>query len=142
MSLEKIVAEAMAGRPLEMKEAFEEEIQGRIQEALEAKYMEMAEGVEEELDEEVEEDLEESKDEDGDEAELLEQTMTVDIDHTGQHDPHAKKHGITLKKTKATDYSHDATGKKKDLQKYLAKHYGSHEDAKDSHPEVYKESAG
>ena len=35
MSLEKIVAEAMAGRPLEMKEAFGEEIQTRIQLKLE-----------------------------------------------------------------------------------------------------------
>lgn len=64
MSLEKIVAEAMAGRPLEMKEAFEEEIQTRIQAALEAKAEELMTG-EEELEEDLEEeDLEESKDED------------------------------------------------------------------------------
>jgi hypothetical protein len=62
---------------------------------------------------------------------------TVDIDHTGDHDPDAKKHNITLKKNKGTDYSHDASGKKKDLQKYLAKHYGSAEDAKEIHPEVH-----
>jgi hypothetical protein len=43
MSLEKIVAEAMAGRPLEMKEAFGEEIQTRIQLKLEEKYIEMME---------------------------------------------------------------------------------------------------
>ena len=69
---------------------------------------------------------------------LVEETHTVSIDHTGEHDEHAKKHNITLKKTKDTAHSHDATGKKKDLQKYLAKHYDSHEDAKDIHPEVYK----
>jgi len=63
MSLEKIVAEAMAGRPLEMKEAFEEEIQTRIQAALEAKAEELMAG--EELEEDFDdEDLEESKDED------------------------------------------------------------------------------
>jgi len=73
------------------------------------------------------------------EAELrLEQNMTVNIDHMGGHDAAAKKHGITLKKTGDTDYSHDATGKKKNLQKYLAHHYDSHDDAKDIHPEVYK----
>lgn len=71
-------------------------------------------------------------------AALTEETMTVDIDHTGGHDPVAKKHGITLKKTGHTGSSHDATGKKKNLQKYLAHHYDSHEDAKDMHPEVYK----
>jgi hypothetical protein len=65
-------------------------------------------------------------------------THTVDIDHMGGHDAAAKKHNITLKKTGHTDYSHDATGKKKDLRKYLAKHYDSAEDAKDIHPEVHE----
>lgn len=37
MSLDRIVEEVMAGRQLEMKEAFAEEIQKRIQEALEEK---------------------------------------------------------------------------------------------------------
>ena len=68
MSLEKIVAEAMAGRPLEMKEAFEEEIQTRIQTALEEKAEAMLAG-DEELEEEVEEELEEAADEDDDEDE-------------------------------------------------------------------------
>lgn len=65
MSLEKIVAEAMAGRPLEMKEAFEEEIQTRIQAALEEKAEAMLAG-DEELEEE---ELEEAADEDDDEDE-------------------------------------------------------------------------
>ena len=51
MSLEKIVAEAMAGRPLEMKEAFEEEIQTRIEAALEARAEELMSG--EDLEEEL-----------------------------------------------------------------------------------------
>jgi azurin len=61
---------------------------------------------------------------------------TVDIDHDGSKDANAKKHNITLKKT--GDYSHDATGKKKDLHKYLAKHYDSHDDAKELHPELHE----
>jgi len=47
MSLEKIVAGAMTGRPLEMKEAFAEEIQQRIINRLEEKYMEMTEPLDE-----------------------------------------------------------------------------------------------
>ena len=71
MSLEKIVAEAMAGRPLEMKEAFEEEIQTRIQAALEEKAEAIIAG-EEELEEEAsDEELDEKykmkKEEDDDE---------------------------------------------------------------------------
>lgn len=67
-----------------------------------------------------------------------ESTMSVSIDHMGGDDPVAKKHGITL--TKVRGYDHTATGKKKDLQKYLNHHYDDHEDAKSIHPEVYKES--
>lgn len=53
MSLEKIVAEALAGRPLEMKEAFEAEIQTRIQARLEAEYMDVLESKDDDLDEEA-----------------------------------------------------------------------------------------
>ena len=67
----------------------------------------------------------------------MDKTHTVSIDHMGGHDANAKKHNITLTKTKGTDYSHNASGKKKDLQKYLAKHYDSHDDAKAIHPEVH-----
>jgi hypothetical protein len=69
-------------------------------------------------------------------AEDMNKVHTVDIDHTGGPDANAKKHNITLKKT--GDYSHDATGKKKDLHKYLAKHYDSHDDAKELHPELHE----
>lgn len=62
MSLEKIVAEALAGRPLEMKEAFEEEIQTRIQARLEAEYMNVLEAKSKEDDEDEDEDLDESED--------------------------------------------------------------------------------
>lgn len=76
MSLEKIVAEAMAGRPLEMKEAFEEEIQARIVAALEEKYIEMTSG-----ETDLEEDLEESKDEeDEDEDEMEDEEDEEDED--------------------------------------------------------------
>lgn len=59
MSLEKIVAEAMAGRPLEMKEAFEEEIQTRITTKLEEKYIEMMEAKAKDADDEDEDDEDE-----------------------------------------------------------------------------------
>jgi hypothetical protein len=58
MSLEKIVEEALAGRPLEMKEAFEEAIQARVLAALEEKYAEMN-GLDEDEDED---DMDESFD--------------------------------------------------------------------------------
>lgn len=61
MSLEKIVAEAMAGRPLEMKEAFGEEIQTRIQLKLEEKYVEMMEAKEADEDEDEDEEDDDDK---------------------------------------------------------------------------------
>lgn len=70
MSLEKIVAEALAGRPLEMKEAFEAEIQTRIQARLEAEYMNVLESKDEDEDEDEDEDDEDEDDEDEDEDEL------------------------------------------------------------------------
>ena len=63
---------------------------------------------------------------------------TVDIDHTGKPDFFAKQLNISLKHDK--EYSTLATGSKKNLRKYLAHHYGSIDDAKDMHPEVFKES--
>ena len=70
-------------------------------------------------------------------------THMVDIDHTGGQDDNAKMHNITIKKNQMDDgthtaNSHDATGSKKDLQKYLAKHYDDMATAKELHPEVYK----
>jgi hypothetical protein len=76
MSLEKIVAEAMAGRPLEMKDAFAEEIESRIQDRLEEKYLEIMEAKkakdededEDDMDDEDEDDMDdEDEDEDEDE---------------------------------------------------------------------------
>jgi hypothetical protein len=72
MSLEKIVQEAMAGRPLEMKEAFEEEIQTRITTKLEERYIEIMEAKaknEDDDEDEVEDDEDEVEDEDEDEDE-------------------------------------------------------------------------
>jgi len=71
-------------------------------------------------------------------AEDMNKVHTVDIDHTGGADSNAKKHNITLKKSKSTADSHSATGKKKDLHKYLAKHYDSKDDAKELHPELHE----
>jgi hypothetical protein len=72
MSLEKIVQEAMAGRPLEMQEAFQEEIQIRMAEALEEKFVSVMEAKSKDEDEDDDEDDEDedapkSKDDDEDE---------------------------------------------------------------------------
>ena len=69
MSLEKIVAEAMAGRPLEMKDAFAEEIESRIQERLEEKYVEIMEAKKDDEDEEDEDEDEDEDDMDDEEEE-------------------------------------------------------------------------
>ena len=69
MSLEKIVQEAMAGRPLEMKEAFEEEIQTRITTKLEEKYIEIMEAKAKDADDEDEEDKDEEEVEDDEDDE-------------------------------------------------------------------------
>jgi hypothetical protein len=66
MSLEKIVQEALEGRPLEMKEAFEEAIQARVLAALEEKYKKMAMKEEDEEDEDEEDEDEDEDDEDED----------------------------------------------------------------------------
>jgi len=63
MSLEKIVAEALANKPIEMKEAFAEEMQSRIAAALEEKYKKMTEKSDEDEDED-EDDDDEDEDED------------------------------------------------------------------------------
>tara|TARA_R110000868_G_C10653626_1_gene745195 strand:+ start:459 stop:731 length:273 start_codon:yes stop_codon:yes gene_type:complete len=64
MSLEKIVAEAMAGRPLEMKDAFAEEIESRIQDRLEEKYLEIMEAKKAKDEDEDEDDMDDDEDED------------------------------------------------------------------------------
>ena len=76
-------------------------------------------------------------------VEDMDKKMTVDIDHmTGTAGSHEKKHNITLKKSKnygkgpGSNMATFATGKKKDLQNYLKKHYDG--DHKTMHPEVYK----
>ena len=126
MSIEKIIQESINKNPLSMKEALEEELRNRLALALEAKMKKESD------DEDEDEDTCESFD-------LSEQTMTADIDHMGGSDSMAKKHNITLKKTGQSGMSHDATGKKKDLQKYLVHHYyGDHGEAKEMHPEVFK----
>ena len=71
MSLEKIAQMALENKPLEMKEAFEEEMQTRIQAALEEKYKKAmkAENGDEEEDEDEDEDDEDEDEDDDDEDE-------------------------------------------------------------------------
>ena len=66
------------------------------------------------------------------------ESVNVDIDHDHERDPDAKKHNISLKlHGSGPSRGAMASGKKKDLQKYLAIHYGGSEHAKDVHPEVH-----
>jgi len=67
MSVEKIVAMAVENNALKLKEAFEEEVNGRIARALEEKYKKMAKESEDEMDDEEEE--EEEGEEEGDDEE-------------------------------------------------------------------------
>ena len=68
MSLEKIVTEAIEGRPLGLKEAFEEEMEKRILAALEEKAALAMSEADDEEDEDEDEDMDdEDEDEDEDE---------------------------------------------------------------------------
>lgn len=75
MSIEKIVAEAIDNNPLKMKEAFEEEMNGRIRAALEEKYKKMMkkEDDEDEDDDDDEDDDEDDDDEDEDDDDEIEE---------------------------------------------------------------------
>ena len=65
MSLEKIVQASVEGKPLDMKEAFEEEINKRVLAALEEKAMKMAmKEADEDEDEEDEDEDDDEEDED------------------------------------------------------------------------------
>ena len=66
MSLEKIIKEAVEGNPLNMKEAFKEEMEARVLAAIEAKYEAM---IAEDSDEDEDEDDEDENDDDDDEDE-------------------------------------------------------------------------
>lgn len=63
MSLEKIVADAMENKPLDMKEAFAEEMKTRIATALEEKYKKAMKEEDDEEDEDDDEDEDEDEDE-------------------------------------------------------------------------------
>lgn len=80
MSLEKIVAEAMAGRPLEMKEAFAEEIDSRIQDRLEEKFMEVMEAKKAEDDQDGEDDKKDDEDEEDEDEEDEDEDMDESFD--------------------------------------------------------------
>ena len=65
MSLEKIVEAAMSEKPLDLKEAFEAEVEERIMAALAEKYKKAMEAKDED-DDEDEDDADEDEDEDED----------------------------------------------------------------------------
>ena len=66
MSIETIIKEALAGNPVEMKEAFEEEIQKRVEAAVAEAYKKAAMKKEEDEDDD---DEDEDEDDDDDEDE-------------------------------------------------------------------------
>ena len=93
MSLEKIVAEAMAGKPLEMKAAFQEEIATRIEAALEEKYKS---AFEEDLEEAKNDDEDDSDEDDSDEDDSDEDDSDEDDDEDDD------KIGADMKKLNAS----------------------------------------
>jgi hypothetical protein len=62
MSVEDIIKSALANEPVQMKKAFDEEIQGRVHAALTSKYEDMAEAKVEENEDEDEDDEDEEED--------------------------------------------------------------------------------
>jgi hypothetical protein len=105
MSLEKIVQEAMAGRPLEMKEAFQEEIQTRMAEALEEKFVSVMEAKSKDADEDDDADDEDkdapkSKDDDEDED---------DDDDDSDSDDEDDKPAFLKKKNEEVEEASDET---------------------------------
>lgn len=67
MSIETIIKEALAGNPVEMKEAFEEEIQKRVEAAVAEAYKKAAMKKEEDEDDDDEDEDEDDDDDDEDE---------------------------------------------------------------------------
>jgi hypothetical protein len=75
MSVEKIIASALANNPMQMKKEFAEEMRSRIEAALESKYQDMMEAADEDDEDEDEEendmdDNEDDEDEDEDDEDL------------------------------------------------------------------------
>ena len=91
MSLEKIVAEAMAGRPLEMKDAFAEEIESRIQDRLEEKYLEIMEAKKAKAKDEDEDEDEDDMDDDEDEDDMDDEDDDEDEDEDDDKPAFLKK---------------------------------------------------
>ena len=125
MSLEKIVQEAMAGRPLEMKEAFQEEIQTRMANALEEKFVSVMEAKskdadEDDADDDEDEDDEKSKSKDADEDDADDDDDSkagkpdfLDMDKDGDKEETMKKAIADKKAAKMQEYSTMNASKKK-----------------------------
>ena len=98
MSLEKIIKEALDQNPLEMKDAFAEEMQSRIAAALEEKYKSA-----------MEEDLEEAKDDDDEDED-----EDDDDDDDDDSDSDDAKIGADMKKLNASCTKTEMYGKMKE----------------------------
>ena len=160
------ISAALALRTEEIKADIYEDCEYDKETDTPLKKSEKSESVDDEDEDEVDEELSDKQkklDADGDgkigaddlaklRKEPIEENMnkvySVEIDHMGGNDPKAKKLGVTLKKTGKSSgpagmrgmAPHKVTGKKKDLQKYLTHFYDAEDEAKEHHPEVYKEA--
>ncbi len=106
MSLEKIVQEAMAGRPLEMKEAFQEEIQTRMANALEEKFVSVMEAKSKDADEDDADDDDDEDDEKDDDSKAGKPDF-LDMDKDGDKEETMKKAIADKKAAKNESMSED-----------------------------------
>ena len=108
MSLEKIVQEAMAGRPLEMKEAFQEEIQTRMANALEEKFVSVMEAKSKDADEDdADDDDDEDDEKDDDDSSKSGKPDFLDMDKDGDKEETMKKAIADKKAAKNESMSED-----------------------------------
>jgi len=117
MAIEKIIQAAIDNNPLKLKEAFEDEMNGRLRSALQEAVSNMNED-----------------DRFGD-------TDKVTIEYKGNDErrkEEAERYGIKIGAPRQRDGKSIVTGDHDKVAKYLAKHYGSEEKAKEKHPRVFK----
>lgn len=114
MSVNKIIQHAIDNNPLKLKEAFEDEMSSRLRGALQ----------------EAVSNLNEADDSD-----------TVTIEFKGNDErrkQEAERYGIKIGAPRQRDNMSVVTGDHAKVAKYLEKHYGSAEKAKEKHPRVFK----
>lgn len=148
MSLEKIVAEAMEGNPLTVKELFEEEMKRRVAEALEETYKRKmrAEGDDEDEDDD-DDDYDDDDDEDSEKknesleeslqilaesAEVVDRHNATINDHADAHYEKAGYHQeVHPDQLGNIRHAHNSIAKIHDAHRTLHTHAGNHDAAED-----------